>query len=905
MSDNNHFPPAEHTARRDGAMDFTRYSTGQLLDLQDTLDRNAFPLNFAALIAELDRRNGASPELRWTGRLTRWNGLAGWLEGKWRRQPLYGEGTVEVNDGNLILLGRQRTWLGLPVERALAWPLERVRNVVSSRALARFEIGRRGWFPRRIELQMETPAMADTLAAALPDTRTARFEQRGLPLLAFEEQLRIRCPYTWVTPTLVLLNILVFAATWLNAGQLVDIENSAISFRMANVGPLTLGGEWWRLLTAIFAHGSLAHLLLNMWALWHIGRLSERMFGRWTFLCVYLGTGLIASLSTLVWDPARASLGASGAIFGLFGAFLAMLARRRNEIPRGVFRAHWIPTVLFVAYNLIDGAFSPGVDNAAHAGGLISGILSGFLLASSLTMSTGSLPRWRSAVAAAALGAVLATGSLLYLRSAKGPVPVAQQFAASNQWYFTGESKNLATWSRLASMASQGTVSNEILGIQFEKDVVPFWEMALPKLEALQATLQGEARDYAAAVTEFARIRLDWARAIVKATKNADEEQGRLARSKSDEITVALAQLQRLGARSTADRPMAGLTNLAAVRKLRRAFSRSPGNCIEEPPGYYVGLSDSDSRTDAPAMQAAAGCLAQRYFLEDDFKALDALLATQSARLADLPDDRSSLAGSLGGLDDLFTYGSLRVEDVLQRLASWHRAVPESHFPDLMEAVVYNTWAWSARGHGTVQQVSQQAWAAFGFRNEMAWSALKSAPAAARQSPLGCRITLSLQHDRSAEVEEMRRTMDECVRRFPQDYALYRMVLRRLMPRWSGSAEQVSSFINEMVARQQEPAATELYTRLYSAYAGLEQDEANIFTDTHADWVRMKSGFKLLLKKHPESDVILNSYLYFACIAEDRTTYRSLRPGIEGRVSATAWTHKTTLRSCDSALRYN
>jgi len=129
-NDNNTFP-ASPPARRDGNIDFGRYSTAQLRELQDTIDRQSSPLNYAALVAEMQRREGdvsASPQ--WRGRYTRRNGLRGWLEAKWHHSPLYGVALLHVDGQQLILHGRQRTWLGVPIERALHIPLERIRNVL-------------------------------------------------------------------------------------------------------------------------------------------------------------------------------------------------------------------------------------------------------------------------------------------------------------------------------------------------------------------------------------------------------------------------------------------------------------------------------------------------------------------------------------------------------------------------------------------------------------------------------------------------------------------------------------------------------------------------------------------------------------------------------------------------------
>ncbi|MDQ6680875.1 MAG: rhomboid family intramembrane serine protease, partial [Pseudomonadota bacterium] len=107
----------------------------------------------------------------------------------------------------------------------------------------------------------------------------------------------------------------------------------------ANFGPATKDGQWWRLASAMFLHFGVLHLAMNMWALWDCGRLVERLFGSARFVVIYLGSGLAGNLVSLVTQGDRAvSGGASGAIFGVFGALLVCLARERRQIDPTEFR---------------------------------------------------------------------------------------------------------------------------------------------------------------------------------------------------------------------------------------------------------------------------------------------------------------------------------------------------------------------------------------------------------------------------------------------------------------------------------------------------------------------------------------------------------------------------------------
>lgn len=214
-----------------------------------------------------------------------------------------------------------------------------------------------------------------------------------------------------------------------------------------------------------------------------------------------------------MWDPERISIGASGAIFAVFGAFLACLLRQRTVIPRGIFRAHWIPTLLFLGFNLLNGAMAPGVDNAAHVGGLLFGFAMGLLLASSSDTRTGSGLRllWAEAITLVVVGTGDALGFALWTR---GPIPVGQQFVARHAWYVSGESRSTAAWQQLAAASSAGTISDEDLGRRLDNLVRPFWQEAAPKLEAEPPQLVGEERRYVGAIARFARLRLEWADAV-------------------------------------------------------------------------------------------------------------------------------------------------------------------------------------------------------------------------------------------------------------------------------------------------------------------------------------------------------------------------------------------------------
>ncbi|MBL7969567.1 MAG: rhomboid family intramembrane serine protease [Prolixibacteraceae bacterium] len=182
-------------------------------------------------------------------------------------------------------------------------------------------------------------------------------------------------PGYFITPLLIDLNILLFIImTAAGVNVLLPDPDSLIRWG-ANFRIVTLEDQWWRLLSSCFLHIGIFHLLMNMYALLYIGVLLEPHLGKTKFLAAYLLTGIMASTTSLSWHELTISAGASGAIFGMYGVFLAMLTT--NLIEKSARKSLLISIGIFVGYNLLNG-MKAGIDNAAHLGGLLSGIVIGY-----------------------------------------------------------------------------------------------------------------------------------------------------------------------------------------------------------------------------------------------------------------------------------------------------------------------------------------------------------------------------------------------------------------------------------------------------------------------------------------------------------------------------------------------
>lgn len=184
-----------------------------------------------------------------------------------------------------------------------------------------------------------------------------------------------------VTLCLIALNVLVFLIMWLTGGGFFQPTALTVYRWGGNFGPSTIGDhQWWRLLTSMFLHFGIIHLVMNMVILLQIGFFIEALSGARKFLLLYIVSGIGGGFAGLLFHPHAVEAGASGAIFGLYGALLAFILRHRESIDSSVLAPLRKGALIFLGYNLIYGLVKSEVDLAAHLGGLATGFLFGLVL---------------------------------------------------------------------------------------------------------------------------------------------------------------------------------------------------------------------------------------------------------------------------------------------------------------------------------------------------------------------------------------------------------------------------------------------------------------------------------------------------------------------------------------------
>jgi membrane associated rhomboid family serine protease len=192
-------------------------------------------------------------------------------------------------------------------------------------------------------------------------TRRAPVQQRAMRRASF-----LQTGQPIVTMALIGVNVLVYLIT-VAQGAGINSPGGSLFEKWALFGPAVANGDWWRLLTAAFLHGSILHIGFNMFVLYVVGGAVESFMGPMRYLALYLVSGLAGSAGALVVNPTEVTVGASGAIYGIFGALLIIEYSQTGSLAG--------QAMTLIAINLALSFTIPGISWGGHVGGLIGGIL--------------------------------------------------------------------------------------------------------------------------------------------------------------------------------------------------------------------------------------------------------------------------------------------------------------------------------------------------------------------------------------------------------------------------------------------------------------------------------------------------------------------------------------------------
>lgn len=382
------------------------------------------------------------------------------------------------------------------------------------------------------------PAAQPPPAAVAGPSPTPAVDPDAERLAAFWRTLTELTPRVYVVWVLIAINVAVFVlmiASGVSATKPTVLQLLAWG---ANFGPDTLGGEWWRLLTCTFVHIGIIHIAMNMWVLAVVGPLVARMVGNVGFLLLYLIAGLGGSLASLLWNPDIASAGASGAVFGVYGALLGLLQQQRGAVPPAALAGLRSSGLGFLGYNLIFGLAQPNIDMAAHLGGLAVGYVCGLVLSRPFTPE-GVAARPVRNVLTVWLGVVFvvigALGASVRHAGTAQTQTELEHFAAT-------EEKVLDAYKSAATKFDRGEMTDAALADLVERDVLAEWRDTRSRLAALK-DLPAHQQGKVAEVIEYMRLRQEGWELLVQALREGNQEKMRQAQEKQRRAQEAVKRL--------------------------------------------------------------------------------------------------------------------------------------------------------------------------------------------------------------------------------------------------------------------------------------------------------------------------------------------------------------------------
>ena len=350
----------------------------------------------------------------------------------------------------------------------------------------------------------------------------------------FQASLLAATPHIVFTPALIAINLAVFVAMVARHVSAFAPTTDALKAWGANFGPLTTHGQWWRLVTSTFVHIGLTHLLVNMFALFVIGRFTERLFGNAGFLVLYLLGGIAASLTSLSIHPTIVSAGASGAIFALYGGLIGFLLVRRSAMSYATATSLALNAAGFVAFNLFYGLTKAHIDMAAHVGGLLAGVPIGAAMAFDPATTAGAERLWRSALVCIFGAAIL--------------LPVARRIPVLDDWpreFASWLSLTRDTATRLNQLrekkdGDQAPAPEEIAD-RIERQIVPPLDAERAKLEKLR--LLPEQQAVARKAIAYLTLQAEALRMAAQAERTGDAALNSQASAKGDQAAEVLQSI--------------------------------------------------------------------------------------------------------------------------------------------------------------------------------------------------------------------------------------------------------------------------------------------------------------------------------------------------------------------------
>jgi rhomboid protease GluP len=452
-------------------------------------------------------------------------------------------GEIVISRDEVVVRGFRREMLFMGTRIELAFARADITDVSQIGDWLSFSIAPPNQSVQMLQFWTQDEEAARRIAQALPKTVSAA----GVAVQEYEAQLKLLDRGDYVTKTLVAANILVFGAAAIAGAGFYVPNLGVLQAWGTNIGPLTTDGQWWRLVSSMFLHFGVFHVALNMWALYVGGRLAERLFGSRAFALLYLASGIGGSLTSLLWNPAVNSAGASGAIFGVYGAMLAFFLRKHSAIPPAIISQQRWSGIAFIGFNLMNGFSHAGIDNADHIGGLAVGFLLGLVLARPLGSETRAQINAASFYIRGAVAALAMIG-ILFVSVHFSPAGNVPEQAFRRDIIAMAEPERQAQ--QFAKDAFDQLRNHQITSKEFaeqiENDVLPRWEMIQGSFERDRVPGDSKLKPLWELLDDYSQSRFAAYRLFASGARNGGATDFRAAQTKMDQAAIDLGLMREL-----------------------------------------------------------------------------------------------------------------------------------------------------------------------------------------------------------------------------------------------------------------------------------------------------------------------------------------------------------------------
>jgi len=339
-------------------------------------------------------------------------------------------------------------------------------------------------------------------------------------------------PSVIVTRAIVIANVAIFGIMVARGMSFLNPDGQTLLNWGANFGPMTMNGQWWRLVTCMFLHFGVVHLGMNMWVLWGLAPLVERLAGKTGFAIAYLASGIAGSIASLAWHPAGISAGASGAVFGTAGTLLGFVVLRHDSIPEAARNRMLKSMATFLILNLVIGLSAAQIDLAAHIGGFVGGVVCGLILSQPLSEAMFARRKFKDLMAIAAAGILLPL-AVVALPEALPDIHTEMQRLEQV------ERQIYDTYNALVDMSERDVMSDLEFAERIEQDVLPPWIQYQKDFEGL-LRLEYVNSDYFEKRVRYVQCREESWRLLAEGLKEQDHAKIQRASELSEESTRLL-----------------------------------------------------------------------------------------------------------------------------------------------------------------------------------------------------------------------------------------------------------------------------------------------------------------------------------------------------------------------------